>query len=56
MVGLVLLKRSIASGTALTAVLSEHRERQEKEMAEAGTTYHNSGYVFCKEDSTPYHP
>jgi Site-specific recombinase XerD len=49
-------KRSIATGTALATVLSEHSERQQKEIAEAGILYQNGGYVFCKEDGTPYHP
>ncbi|WP_028192565.1 site-specific integrase [Salinispora pacifica] len=49
-------KRSILFGSALGAVLSEHQRRQQKEMAEAGLLYKELGYVFCKEDGTPYHP
>ncbi|WP_307961836.1 site-specific integrase [Salinispora arenicola] len=49
-------KRSILFGSALGTVLSEHQRRQQKEMAEAGLLYKELGYVFCKEDGTPYHP
>ncbi|MEV2240104.1 tyrosine-type recombinase/integrase [Micromonospora sp. NPDC049891] len=49
-------KRSIAIGAAITKVLLEHLRRQEKEMAEVGVLYKQWGYVFCKEDGSPYHP
>jgi integrase len=49
-------KRSIAVGVVLGTVLTEHSERQEKEIADAGVLYQNGGYVFCKQDGTPYHP
>jgi integrase len=49
-------KRPIAVGSSLIAVLREHQERQEKEIAQAGVAYRRGGYVFCKEDGAPYHP
>lgn len=49
-------KRSLAIGTTLGGVLSEHSQRQRQETTDAGTMYHQLGYVFCKQDGTPYHP
>ncbi|MDG4833055.1 site-specific integrase [Solwaraspora sp. WMMD1047] len=49
-------KRSIFVGTALARVLSDHSDQQGKEIAAAGVAYQELGYVFCKEDGTPYHP
>jgi integrase len=49
-------KRSVAIGPSLVALLKEHRERQNAEEALAGVVYRRGGYLFCKEDGTPYHP
>jgi integrase len=49
-------RRSIAIGPSLVALLKEHRERQKAEEALAGPVYRRGGYLFCKEDGTPYHP
>jgi integrase len=49
-------KRSIAIGPVLVTLLAEHLERQQQEEARAGVVYRRGGYVFCKEDGTPYHP
>ncbi|MBX7268976.1 site-specific integrase [Micromonospora sp. Llam7] len=49
-------KRSILFGSALGIVLTDHQRGQQKEMADAGLLYKELGYVFCKEDGTPYHP
>ena len=49
-------RRSIAVGPALVDLLREHRERQQAEEELAGVVYRRGGYVFSKEDGTPYHP
>lgn len=49
-------KRSLAIGSAITSVLSDHRAAQRKEIAEFGVIYQRGDYVFCKEDGTAYHP
>ena len=49
-------RRSIAIGPALVALLETHRQRQQAEAALAGVIYRRGGYVFCKEEGTPYHP
>lgn len=49
-------RRAIAIGPSLVALLREHRERQGAEESLAGVVYRRGGYLFCKEDGTPYHP
>lgn len=49
-------RRSIAIGPALVALLRAHLERQHAEEELAGVIYRRGGYVFCKEDGSPYHP
>jgi len=49
-------RRSIAVGPVLRTLLSEHRSRQDVEAELAGVVYRHHGYLFCKEDGTPYHP
>jgi integrase len=49
-------RRSLAIGSAVVALLSEHTARQAAEEARAGVVYRRGQYVFCKEDGNPYHP
>jgi integrase len=49
-------RRSIAVGPVLRTLLGEHRSRQDVEAELAGVVHRHHGYLFCKEDGTPYHP
>jgi integrase len=49
-------KRSLAIGSAITAVLGDHRVLQDNEIATLGVIYQRGGYVFCREDGAAYHP
>jgi integrase len=49
-------RRSIAVRPTLVALLGEHRVRRAAEENHAGMVYRRHGYVFCREDGTPYHP
>jgi integrase len=49
-------RRAVAIGPAMVAELQAHRERQRLEQQAAGALYHDSDYVFCREDGKPYYP
>ena len=49
-------RRSVALDPLTLAVLRQHREHQRQERAAAGPAWDDSGYVFVREDGTPYHP
>ena len=49
-------RRSIPLDAGLVAVLRAHRERQLFEQRAWGESWQDSGYVFVREDGSPYHP
>jgi integrase len=49
-------KRSLALDPATPAALQEHKARQDKERAEVGAAWMDSGLVFTRPDGAPLHP
>jgi integrase len=49
-------KRTVALGAILGILFRDHQSRQNQEMQAAGDLYQRLGYLFCKEDGSPYHP
>lgn len=49
-------RRSIPLDPGLVSVLRAHRERQLFEQRSWGESWQDSGYVFVREDGSPYHP
>jgi integrase len=49
-------RRSIAIGPSLVALLKEHPRPAGGRRRARRTRVSTGGYLFCKEDGTPYHP
>lgn len=49
-------RRSIPLDAGLVTVLRAHRERQLFEQRAWGESWQDTGYVFVREDGSPYHP